>query len=78
MCSWGLTSKKFIKMRESENDCMNNCTTRNPKLGIGEVRASNSYIICAAIWFKDGQKHICCGCGGWLAHQVKLALTPWG
>ena len=45
-------------MQESNNDYMNNCNPQNHKLGIGEVRASTSYIICAATWFKDGQKHI--------------------
>ena len=44
-------------MQESNNDYMNNCNPQNPKLGIGEVRASTSYIICAAIWFNDGKKH---------------------
>ena len=44
-------------MRESENDCMNNRNPQNPKLGIGEVRVSTFYIICAAIWFNDGKKH---------------------
>ena len=44
-------------MRESENDFMNNRNPQNPKLGIGEVRVSTSYIICAAIWFNDGKKH---------------------
>ena len=44
-------------MRESENDYLNNKTPRNPKLGIGDVMVSTSYIICAAIWFKDGKKH---------------------
>jgi hypothetical protein len=44
-------------MRESENDYLNNKTPRNPKLGIADVMVSTSYIICAAIWFKDGKKH---------------------
>lgn len=44
-------------MRESENDYMNNRNPQNPKLGIGEVRVSTIYIICAAIWFNDGKKH---------------------
>ena len=44
-------------MQESNNDYMNNKNPQNPKLGTGEVRASTSYIICAAIWFKDGKKH---------------------
>ena len=44
-------------MRESENDFMNNCNPQNPKLGIGDVRVSTLYIICAAIWFKDDNKY---------------------
>lgn len=36
-------------MRESENDCLNN---KEPKLSNGKP-----YIICAAIWFNDKQKH---------------------
>ena len=44
-------------MQESDNDYMNNKNPRNPKVGIGDVRVSNSYIICAAIWFKDGNKY---------------------
>ena len=36
-------------MRESENDCMNNCTTRNPKLGIGEVRRCGFFVIIRVI-----------------------------
>ena len=44
-------------MRESENDYMNNKNPQHPKLGIGEVRVSTCYIICAAIWFNDGKKH---------------------
>jgi len=44
-------------MQESDNDYMNNKNPRNPKLGIGDVRGSTSYIICAAIWFKDGNKY---------------------
>ena len=43
-------------MQESNNDYMNNCNPQNPKLGIGEVRASTSYIICAAIWYNDGKE----------------------
>jgi hypothetical protein len=44
-------------MQESDNDYMNNKNPQNPKLGIGDVRVSTSYIICAAIWFKDGNKY---------------------
>ena len=44
-------------MQESNNDYMNNKYPANPKLGIGEVRVSTPYIICAAIWFKDGKKY---------------------
>ena len=44
-------------MQESNNDYMNNKNPQNPKLGIGDVRVSTSYIICAAIWFKDGNKY---------------------
>jgi len=44
-------------MQKSDNDYMNNKNPQNPKLGIGDVRVSTSYIICAAIWFKDGNKY---------------------
>ena len=44
-------------MRESDNDFKNNKYPTNPKLGISDVRVSTSYIICAAIWFKDGNKY---------------------
>ena len=44
-------------MQESNNDYMNNKNPQNPKLGIGDVRVSTLYIICAAIWFKDGNKY---------------------
>ena len=44
-------------MQESNNDYMNNKYPINPKLDIGEVRVSTPYIICAAIWFKDGNKY---------------------
>jgi hypothetical protein len=36
-------------MKESENDYLNN---KNPKISAGKP-----YIICAAIWFKDGNKY---------------------
>ena len=45
-------------MQESNNDYMNNKYPTNPKLVIPDVRVSTPYILCAAIWFKDGQKHI--------------------
>ncbi len=44
-------------MQESNNDYMNNKYPTNPKLVIPGVRVSTSYIICAAIWFKDGNKY---------------------
>lgn len=44
-------------MQESDNDYMNNKNPQNPKLGIGDIRVSTLYIICAAIWFKDGNKY---------------------
>jgi hypothetical protein len=44
-------------MKESDNDYMNNKYPQNPKLGIGDVRVSTPYIICAAIWFKDGNTY---------------------
>ena len=44
-------------MQESNNDYMNNKYPTNPKLVIPDVRVSTPYILCAAIWFKDGQKH---------------------
>ena len=44
-------------MQESNNDFMNNKYPTNPQLVIPDVRVSTSYIICAAIWFKDGKKH---------------------
>lgn len=36
-------------MRESENDCMNNCNPQNPKLGIGEVRRCGFFVIIRVI-----------------------------
>ena len=45
-------------MQESNNDYMNNKYPTNPQLVIPDVRVSKPYILCAAIWFKDGQKHI--------------------
>ena len=45
-------------MQKSNNDYMNNKYPTNPQLVIPDVRVSTSYILCAAIWFKDGQKHI--------------------
>ena len=44
-------------MQESNNDYMNNKYPTNPKLVIPDVRVSIPYIICAAIWFKDGKKY---------------------
>ena len=44
-------------MKESENDYLNNKNPQNPKLDIGDIMVSIPYIICAAIWFKDGKKH---------------------
>lgn len=44
-------------MIDSENDYMNAENPQNPKLGIGDVKVSTCYIICAAIWFDDGKKH---------------------
>ena len=44
-------------MQESNNDYMNNKYPTNPKLVIPDVRVSTPYIICAAIWFKDGNKY---------------------
>lgn len=44
-------------MQESNNDYMNNKYPTNPKLDISDVKVSTSYIICAAIWFKDGNKY---------------------
>ena len=42
-------------MQESNNDYMNNKYPTNPKLVIPDDRVSTHYIICAAIWFKDGK-----------------------
>lgn len=36
-------------MKDSENDYLNN---KNPKISGGKA-----YVICAAIWFKDGKKY---------------------
>jgi hypothetical protein len=44
-------------MKESENDYLNNKTPNNPKLVGRELRVSTSYIICAAIWFRDGKQY---------------------
>jgi hypothetical protein len=44
-------------MQESNNDYVNNKYPTNPKLVIPDVRVSTHYIICAAIWFKDGKKY---------------------
>jgi len=44
-------------MQESNNDFMNNKYPTNPKLVTPDVRVSTPYIICAAIWFKDGNKY---------------------
>ena len=44
-------------MQENNNDYMNNKNPQNPKLGIGDIRISTPYIICAAIWFKDSNKY---------------------
>ena len=46
-------------MQESNNDYMNNKYPTNPKLVIPDIKVSTSYIICAAIWFKDGNKYEC-------------------
>lgn len=44
-------------MRESENDYLNNKYPNNPKVK-SEDKVSIPYIICAAIWFNDGQQHM--------------------
>ena len=44
-------------MQESNNDYMNNKYPTNPKLVIPDVRVSTPYILCAAIWFMDGNKY---------------------
>ena len=44
-------------MQESNNDYMNNKYPTNPIVVIPEVRVSIPYIICAAIWFRDGNKY---------------------
>ena len=44
-------------MQESNNDYMNNKYPTNPKLVIPDVRVRTIYVICAAIWFKDGNKY---------------------
>ena len=44
-------------MQESNNDYMNNKYPTNPTVVIPEVRVSIPYIICAAIWFRDGNKY---------------------
>ena len=41
----------------NENDYLNNKNPTNPKLNSGENMVSIQYIICAAIWFKDGNKY---------------------
>jgi hypothetical protein len=44
-------------MQESNNDYMNNKYPTNPRLTMPDVMVSSPYIICAAIWFKDGNKY---------------------
>lgn len=44
-------------MQESYNDYMNNKFPTNPKIVIPDVRVSTPYIICSAIWFKDGNQY---------------------
>jgi hypothetical protein len=44
-------------MKESDNDFMNNKYPTNPKIDVVDVRVSVVYVICAAVWFKDGKKY---------------------
>ena len=44
--------------RESENDYLNNQNPINPKLIGEETKVKIVYIICAAVWFQNGEKHI--------------------
>jgi hypothetical protein len=48
---------EFLNKNESDNDFMNNKNPNNPKINKGDCKVSISYIICAAIWFKDGNKY---------------------
>ena len=40
-----------------EHDFLNNKNPTNPKVGVSEEKVSIPYILCAAIWFKDGNKY---------------------
>lgn len=40
-----------------EHDFLNNKNPTNPKVEVSEEKVSIPYILCAAIWFKDGNKY---------------------
>jgi hypothetical protein len=40
-----------------EHDFLNNKNPTNPKVGPSEDKVSVPYVLCAAIWFKDGKKY---------------------
>lgn len=44
-------------MRDSDNDYMNNEYPTPPSIKSNEEKVSTIYIICAAIWYQDGNKH---------------------
>jgi hypothetical protein len=48
---------ELIYSMTETNDYMNNECPTNPKVSSGENKVSIPYIICAAIWFKDGNKY---------------------
>jgi len=52
-----LTKKQKDKLNENNNDFMNKKHPTNPKLITPNVRVNTSYIICAAIWFKNNNKY---------------------
>lgn len=40
-----------------KHDILNNKNPTNPKVGASEDKVSIPYLLCAAIWFKDGKKY---------------------
>jgi hypothetical protein len=45
-------------MQESDNDYLNNKYPTPPSLKEGEEKISTIYIICAAIWYQDGNQYL--------------------
>lgn len=40
-----------------DQEYLNNKNPTNPKVGASEDKVSIPYLLCAAIWFKDGKKY---------------------